>query len=113
MFRRISKSPQIKDHPFSVLLDLDAGEIGLGSGLSWRSLRKSVVRNLYGYAHRFAGIWRPSRVELDVPRAWSTALDQSSENKRELTELCAWLERSGLTYRVAVTAAKHPRLALY
>ena len=108
-------TPAINAYAFSIQLDLDAAEIGLPaqSRQSWHHLRKAVVRNLAAYAHRYAGGWNPSRVELTVPRAWSSALQSNGKNMFEFNKLCKWLERCCLTYRIGVSAGTTPHLTLY
>ena len=100
---------------FSIQLDLDAAELGITAQTrqSWQHLRKAVVRNLAAYAHRYAGGWNPSRVELNVPRVWSAALEHNGKNTREFNKLCTWLERSCLAYRIGVCTSATPRLGLY
>jgi hypothetical protein len=80
---------------FSIQLDLDAAELRMTtqSRQSWQHLRKAVVRNLAAHAHRHAGGWNPSRVELNVPRAWAAVLEGDRNNMCEFNKLCTWLER--------------------
>lgn len=100
---------------FSIELDLDSAEIGATaqSKQSWHCLRKTVVRVLAAYAHRYAGGWQPSRIELNVPRAWSAALQGNGKNMREFNRLCLWLERSCVAYRIGVSTAPAPHLAMF
>ena len=90
---------------------LDIPNFGLPE--NWRDLRKAVIRALAAHAHRHAGIWKPCRVELSVPRLWASTLEQHQKNINEFKYLCEHFARAGMAYRVAVTSAEVPALSVY